>query len=84
MRQLRRDQFRVGPFRRGDSPRTARRLLDQAYAADITMFDTANTYGGGRSETWLGEWLTDRRGVPVATLGSAGRWWRRAARSNCG
>jgi aryl-alcohol dehydrogenase-like predicted oxidoreductase len=28
-----------------------------ALDAGITTFDTADAYGGGRSETWIGEWL---------------------------
>ena len=31
--------------------------MDAAWAAGITTFDTADAYGGGRSETWIGEWL---------------------------
>ncbi|MGZ4354990.1 MAG: aldo/keto reductase, partial [Gaiellaceae bacterium] len=29
---------------------------DAAWEAGITTFDTADAYGGGRSETWIGEW----------------------------
>ncbi len=31
--------------------------MDAAWEAGITTFDTADAYGGGRSETWIGEWL---------------------------
>jgi aryl-alcohol dehydrogenase-like predicted oxidoreductase len=33
--------------------------MDAAWELGITTFDTADAYGGGRSETWIGEW---RRG----------------------
>jgi len=35
--------------------------MDAARAAGITTFDTADAYGGGRSETFIGEWLRSRR-----------------------
>ena len=31
--------------------------MDAAWELGITTFDTADAYGGGRSETWIGEWL---------------------------
>lgn len=33
------------------------RIMDAAWDLGITTFDTADAYGGGRSETWIGEWL---------------------------
>jgi aryl-alcohol dehydrogenase-like predicted oxidoreductase len=33
------------------------RIMDAALELGITTFDTADAYGGGRSETWIGEWL---------------------------
>jgi 1-deoxyxylulose-5-phosphate synthase len=36
-------------------------VLDHAREQGITLFDTAEAYGGGRSETVLGDWLADRR-----------------------
>ncbi|WP_248963642.1 aldo/keto reductase [Sphaerisporangium perillae] len=47
-------------FGRGDDEETAYAMLDAALAAGITMFDTADSYGGGRSEEWLGRWLAGR------------------------
>ncbi|TCO60536.1 aryl-alcohol dehydrogenase-like predicted oxidoreductase [Actinocrispum wychmicini] len=47
-------------FGKGDDEPSAYTLLDAAFAAGITMYDTANSYGGGRSEEWLGQWLTSR------------------------
>ena len=41
----------------GDSEEQALALLDQARRVGLRRFDTANTYGGGVSETVLGTWL---------------------------
>lgn len=35
-------------------------LLDAAWERGITFFDTANSYGGGDSERYIGGWLDDR------------------------
>ena len=35
----------------------AQTLLDAAWERGINFFDTANNYGDGRSESYLGEWL---------------------------
>jgi 1-deoxyxylulose-5-phosphate synthase len=35
----------------------APRIMDAAWELGISTFDTADAYGGGRSETWIGEWL---------------------------
>lgn len=35
-------------------------LLDAAWEHGINFFDTANNYGGGDSERYIGEWLDDR------------------------
>jgi aryl-alcohol dehydrogenase-like predicted oxidoreductase len=35
--------------------------MDVAWEAGITWFDTADAYGGGRSETFIGEWIRSRR-----------------------
>lgn len=56
----------------GDDRDRAFVLLDQARNLGLTRFDTANTYGGGASETILGEWLRTqdsawRAGLEVAT-----------------
>jgi aryl-alcohol dehydrogenase-like predicted oxidoreductase len=44
-------------FGRGESREEAFAIMDAAWDAGITTFDTADAYGGGRSETWIGEWL---------------------------
>src|SRR5437016_1458300 len=41
----------------GDSEEQALQLLDHARRLGLRRFDTANTYGGGASETVLGKWL---------------------------
>jgi aryl-alcohol dehydrogenase-like predicted oxidoreductase len=47
-------------FGAGESEAEAHLLLDAAWAAGITTFDTADAYGGGRSETYLGNWLREK------------------------
>jgi aryl-alcohol dehydrogenase-like predicted oxidoreductase len=47
----------------GDSEQTALQLLDHARRVGLRRFDTANTYGGGASETLLGKWLRSQ-GAP--------------------
>jgi aryl-alcohol dehydrogenase-like predicted oxidoreductase len=41
------------------------RCLDAAWDHGITFLDTANIYGGGRSETVVGEWLRTRKHRPA-------------------
>ena len=38
-------------FGQGESEEEAFRIMDAAWSLGITMFDTADAYGGGRSET---------------------------------
>jgi aryl-alcohol dehydrogenase-like predicted oxidoreductase len=56
-------------FGRGDGPEEAFALMDAAWEAGITTFDTADAYGGGRSESTIGDWLRSRRrdGVVLST-----------------
>jgi aryl-alcohol dehydrogenase-like predicted oxidoreductase len=51
-------------FGQGETREHAFELMDAAWAAGINVFDTAASYGGGRSETWVGEWRRERD-VPV-------------------
>lgn len=44
----------------GDSEADAFALMDRAWEAGINFFDTANAYGGGRSETYIGRWLKEK------------------------
>ena len=52
-------------FGQGIPKDEAFRIMDTAWELGLTTFDTADAYGGGRSEAWIGEWL--------ATKGSAVR-----------
>jgi len=47
-------------FGAGESETEARALMDAAWEMGITLFDTADAYGGGRSEEAIGRWLRDR------------------------
>lgn len=47
-------------FGMGESEKEAFRLMDEAFDMGITVFDTADAYGGGRSESWIGRWLGQR------------------------
>src|SRR5438128_4253899 len=44
-------------FGKGETEAQAFDLRDRAIDAGINFFDTANAYGGGRSETYIGRWL---------------------------
>jgi len=44
-------------FGQGETKESAFAIMDAAWEAGITTFDTADAYGGGRSEAWIGEWL---------------------------
>ena len=61
-------------FGAGESEEEAHAILDAAWAAGITAFDTADAYGGGRSESYIGSWLGERpeiRGRLVLTTKTA-------------
>jgi aryl-alcohol dehydrogenase-like predicted oxidoreductase len=45
----------------------ARELMDAAWELGITHFDTADAYGGGRSERAIGRWIASRGVVPQLT-----------------
>jgi len=47
-------------FGQGISREEAFRIMDAAWELGLTTFDTADAYGGGRSETWIGEWLATK------------------------
>jgi len=44
-------------FGAGETEGEAHELMDAAWEAGITTFDTADAYGGGRSESFIGSWL---------------------------
>jgi len=47
-------------FGMGENEHEAFDLMDRAWDAGINFFDTADAYGGGRSETFIGRWLQAR------------------------
>ncbi|HEX9381373.1 MAG TPA: aldo/keto reductase [Gaiellaceae bacterium] len=51
-------------FGQGESEEEAFRLMDAARELGITMFDTADAYGGGNSETMIGNWIASRGDRP--------------------
>lgn len=44
-------------FGKGETEEEAFALMDAAWELGINFFDTADAYGGGRSETYIGHWL---------------------------
>ncbi len=44
-------------FGKGESEEEAFAVMDAAWEMGINFFDTADAYGGGRSETYVGNWL---------------------------
>ena len=47
-------------FGQGESEQEAFRLLDRAVELGINYLDTADAYGGGRSESTIGKWLSTK------------------------
>jgi aryl-alcohol dehydrogenase-like predicted oxidoreductase len=56
-------------FEKGETLEQALELMDAAWEAGIDWFDTADAYGGGRSETYIGQWIRSRRpeGLRITT-----------------
>jgi aryl-alcohol dehydrogenase-like predicted oxidoreductase len=54
-------------FGQGLSDDEAAALMDAAWEAGITHFDTADAYGGGRSELAIGRWIATRGVAPTLT-----------------
>jgi aryl-alcohol dehydrogenase-like predicted oxidoreductase len=54
-------------FGQGESEDEAFALMDAAWELGITAFDTADAYGGGRSESWIGRWMAVRGHRPSLT-----------------
>jgi aryl-alcohol dehydrogenase-like predicted oxidoreductase len=54
---------------RGENEEEAFALMDAAWARGVRSFDTASSYGGGRSERTIGAWIGSRRpeGLSVAS-----------------
>jgi aryl-alcohol dehydrogenase-like predicted oxidoreductase len=47
-------------FGQGEDEAAAFSIMDRAFELGINYFDTANSYGGGRSEEMIGRWLRSR------------------------
>jgi len=47
-------------FGKGETEEEAHALLDAALEMGINWLDTANAYGGGRSESYIGSWLKQK------------------------
>ena len=47
-------------YGQGESDDEAAAIMDAAYELGINVFDTADAYGGGRSETAIGKWLAKK------------------------
>jgi aryl-alcohol dehydrogenase-like predicted oxidoreductase len=54
-------------FGQGESEAEAFAVMDAAWEAGITTFDTADAYGGGRSEAAIGKWIASRGARPKLT-----------------
>ena len=54
-------------FGRGETEEQAVAIMDAAWEAGLTTFDTADAYGGGRSETFVGNWMRSRGVRPTLT-----------------
>jgi aryl-alcohol dehydrogenase-like predicted oxidoreductase len=52
-------------FGQGESEEEAFELMDASWALGIRTFDTADAYGGGRSEQWIGNWIASGGNRPV-------------------
>jgi aryl-alcohol dehydrogenase-like predicted oxidoreductase len=50
-------------FGQGENEKEAFALMDRAYDLGINFFDTADAYGGGRSEAFIGRWLQTKDGT---------------------
>src|SRR5215475_667903 len=44
-------------FGKGEGRDDASALMDAAWELGLRWFDTADAYGGGRSEQWIGDWM---------------------------
>src|SRR5437667_10241806 len=55
-------------FGQGETDNEAFEIMDGAWELGITTFDTADAYGGGRSEIAIGKWIASRGHRPeIAT-----------------
>ena len=54
-------------FGKGETKEQAFELMDAAWEMGLDWFDTADAYGGGRSEAWIGEWIAATGNRPRIT-----------------
>src|SRR5256885_2286114 len=54
-------------FGQGESEESAFAIMDAAWSLGLTAFDTADAYGGGRSETAIGKWIRETGNRPTLT-----------------
>jgi aryl-alcohol dehydrogenase-like predicted oxidoreductase len=54
-------------FGHGETEAEAFAIMDAAWEAGFTAFDTADAYGGGRSESAIGKWIAARGVRPTLT-----------------
>jgi aryl-alcohol dehydrogenase-like predicted oxidoreductase len=54
-------------FGQGETKEQAFELMDAAWALGLDRFDTADAYGGGRSEQWIGDWIRATGNRPRVT-----------------
>jgi aryl-alcohol dehydrogenase-like predicted oxidoreductase len=54
-------------FGQGESEEEAFAIMDAAWSLGIRDFDTADAYGGGRSERWIGRWRARTGNEPTLT-----------------
>ncbi|HEX2044003.1 MAG TPA: aldo/keto reductase [Gaiellaceae bacterium] len=52
-------------FGAGESDEEALAIMDAAWELGVTLFDTADAYGGGRSERAVGRWMRERGRRPL-------------------
>ena len=56
---------------KGESEQEAFEVMDAAWARGVRRFDTASSYGGGRSERTIGAWIAARRPEGLALTSKA-------------
>jgi len=54
-------------FGQGETKEAAFELMDAAWELGMRRFDTADAYGGGRSEQWIGDWIRATGNRPQIT-----------------
>ena len=55
-------------FGQGESNDEAAAIMDAAFELGINVFDTADAYGGGRSESAIGKWLAGKGSAGVNSI----------------